>query len=264
MTGGVAAVRPDGSRKPARAWLAAAGATLVLLALVPPLSVLAGRYEWFDALRFSIFALVGPALVTVGAPWRALRLDPSLLSRLAAARRRHPEPMRSFGFLAADLVVIVAWRTPAAVDAASRQPLLVVVEAFCLVVAGIGLWLELVESPPLVPRATRPRRALLAALAMWTVWTLAYMVAMGRVSWYRGFHHLAGVGLSASADRQLSSVVLWAVAGATFMPVIFWNLVQWLRSEDDPDDELYRLLRDERRRTTAVTKGPGGAQAPVR
>lgn len=264
MTGGVAAARPDVARRPTRAWLAAAGAALLVLALVPPVSTVAGRDEWFEALRFSIFALVGPALVAIGAPWKTLRLDPSPLGRLADGRKRHPEPIRSVGFLVADLVVIVAWRMPVAVDAALARRWLVVVEALCLVAAGIGLWLELVESPPLVPRSTRPRRVVLAALAMWTAWTVAYMIAMGRGPWYRGFHHVAGVGLSASADRQLSTVVLWAAAAATFMPVIFWNLVQWLRSEDDPDDELHRLLRDERRRSTGTLGGPGEAQAPLR
>lgn len=87
---------------------------------------------------------------------------------------------------------------------------------------------------------------------MWTIWTIAYVEAMSTAPWYRAFRHVAGSGLSASADHQLSAAVLWAVTAAAFMPVIYWNLVQWLRNEDDPDDELYRLMREERRRSAGL------------
>jgi cytochrome c oxidase assembly factor CtaG len=252
MSDGVAPMRPLPVPGRRRVGLAASAAVAVALVLLPPLVTLARRDEWAEALQFSILAVVGPALVVVGAPWRALRLPPSLLDRLAAGRRRHRELIRSLGFLVADLAVMVVWRTPAAVDALSSRPWLVVVEAVCLLAFGIGLWLELVDSPPLAPRSAHPRRAVLAALAMWTIWTVAYMVAMSHAPWYTAFHHRAGTGLSASADRQLSAIVLWTTAAVAFIPVVFWNLVQWLRDEDDPDDELVSLLREERRRSTGA------------
>ncbi len=49
-------------------------------------------------------------------------------------------------------------------------------------------------------------------------------------------------------DQQLTAGVMWGVAGACFIPLIFWNLLQWLSSEEDPDEELHRLVREERRR----------------
>jgi hypothetical protein len=71
----------------------------------------------------------------------------------------------------------------------------------------------------------------LAALTMWTVWVLAYLGGMSSTGWYDAFHHVAGVGLSAAADRQVSAAVLWAVAAVAFVPVVFWNLLTWLRTE---------------------------------
>ena len=251
MSRGVATTRPLRIPGPAHTWLAASGALLVTVALIPPLATQAGRYEWVEALQFAIFAVAGPALVVLGAPWRRLRLA-APLGRLEAGRLRHRELLRSLGFLAVYLAAVVVWRTPAAVDAVSSRHWLVVVEAFTLLIAGTGFWLELVESPPLIPRSPHPRRAVLAALSMWTIWAVAYVEAMSDASWYRGFRHVAGIGLSASADRQLSTAVLWVVTAAAFMPVIFWNLVQWLRNEEDPDDELYRLLRESRRRSTGA------------
>ena len=103
---------------------------------------------------------------------------------------------------------------------------------FALVAVGAGFWLELVESGRLVPRARRPLRGVMAAVGMWTVWTVSYLGGFSSTSWYTGFHHLAG-HLSAGADQQFSTAVCWLVAAVAFMPVVFWNLLVWLRSEED-------------------------------
>ena len=57
---------------------------------------------------------------------------------------------------------------------------------------------------------------------------------------------MAGRGLSVAADQALTTGVLWFTSLCVFMPVIFTNLVLWLRSDEDPDDALYRLVRDRR------------------
>jgi hypothetical protein len=102
---------------------------VLVVALVPPLSSEARRLEVYQALQFALLALGVPALVVLGAPWRLLGLAagpaagadaegiavldrPRLADRLAAARRRHPEPVRSLAFLVIELAVVVAWRTP--------------------------------------------------------------------------------------------------------------------------------------------------------
>ncbi len=144
---------------------------------------------------------------------------------------------------------------PATVDALIRHPWLLVVEAVTLVALGTGLWLELVESPPLVPRLSRPHRVALAAVSMWAIWVLAYLVGLSHASWYHAFTHHAGTGLSLSADQQLSTGMMWFISGCAFIPVVFWNLIQWLQSEEDPDEELHHLLRVERLRGRT---GPGG------
>jgi cytochrome c oxidase assembly factor CtaG len=131
-------------------------------------------------------------------------------------------------------------------------------EAATLLVAGTGLWLELIPSPPLTPRATHLRRAVLGAVAMWVFWILAYTVAMSTHRFYSGFHHAPG-GLSAAADQQIEAAVSWFVAAVAFMPVIFWNAVMWLRTDEDPDAELVALLRAERRRGMPSARDDGAA-----
>jgi cytochrome c oxidase assembly factor CtaG len=225
---------------------------LGVVVVLPPLFGLVRRYEFVEAVQFSVYAMVVPALIALGAPWEGfgsppgrrteLGRVPSWLDRLVSRRQRHRSPTRSALVLAAFMAVVVAWRTPGAVAALVAHPWFVALEAASLAVVGVALWLELVESGRLAPRARRPFRAVMAAVAMWTVWTIAYLGGFSSTTWYTGFHHLAGRGLSAAADQQFSTAVCWFVAALSFMPVVFWNLLTWLRSEDDLDTGLPRAM----------------------
>ncbi len=246
---------------------------VVVAIVVPPLSTEARRYEFVEAIQFSLAALAVPALAVLGAPWSLLRLAgiggskgtaPRPFERLAGARPRHPKLARSLIFMILDLLAMVAWRTPAAVDALARHPWLVAVELVSLVVLGVGFWLEMLPSPPLVPRVPRPWRAVLATVAMWFIWSMAYILGLSHVSWYS---NLSGGGQGSSMDQQIiTTVVLWFAAAFAFMPVIFWDAMVWLKSDDDPDVEMHRLVRDERRvevRTAGASgrrEGRGTAQ----
>ena len=206
-----------------------------------------------------------PALVTVGAPWRLLRLagngspdePPRIVDRVADRRRRHRELPWSLVFIVADLGAIVAWHAPGAVAAAAQHGWIVLLEGASLLLFGLGLWLELAASPPLAPRSGYLRRAVLAAFVMWAFWMLAYVVGLSNHDFYRNFHHVEG-GLSAAADQQIASAVLWFVAAVSFVPVIFWNALMWLKTDEDPDTELLALARAERRRGTPPITGNHG------
>jgi cytochrome c oxidase assembly factor CtaG len=244
---------------------------VAIVVLAPPIGTLARRTEYAASLQFSLLAIALPALVALGAPWRLIGLAgsvgldgrPRLADRLADRRLRHRELPWALACIAVGLGVAAAWHAPGAVATVARDGWGPLVEAATLLVVGIGLWLELVSSPPLEPRSGHLRRAVLAAVAMWVYWILAYIVGLSNRGFYQSFHHVTG-GLSAAADGEVASVVLWAVAAAAFIPVIFWNALTWLQSEEDPDTELLRMFRAERRRGTApaAVAPPGHNGAP--
>jgi cytochrome c oxidase assembly factor CtaG len=134
----------------------------------------------------------------------------------------------------------IAWRTPGAVEAIGHKPWLLIIEAVSLAAIGLGLFSELVELGPLVPRMNRPFRAVMAAISMWTVWTVSYLAGFSGGSWYTGFDHVAGHGLSAAADQQFATGACWLVAAVVFMPVVFSSLTTWLRNEEKLDCDLVR------------------------
>ena len=102
-----------------RRWLATGGLVLVLVCLLPPLAMLARRYVFAESIQFCVFAVAGPALIVLGAPWRFLRLSrpdgpggPGPADRLAAARRHNRSFGRAAVFLIAFVAVCLAWRLP--------------------------------------------------------------------------------------------------------------------------------------------------------
>jgi hypothetical protein len=72
-------------------------------------------------------------------------------------------------------------------------------------------------------------------------------VGLSHGSFYGAYVHTPGRDLSVSADQSLTTGALWFTSLCGFVPVIFSNLFLWLRSDEDSDDALYRLVRDERR-----------------
>jgi len=254
-----------------RAWrapaLVLAGVAFLVL-ILPPVSTLARRYEFVQSLQFSFFIAGIPALFVIGAPWRLLHLSSVSLDdiqmrpavqlerlgpvdRWSAGRHRHLQPLRSVVVFIIYVIVAVAWRTPAAVNGLVRHPWLLLLEAATLLPVGILLWTELVESPPLMPRLVRPHRIGLAAVSMWTIWILAYFVALSHGVWYSAYHHHSGVGVSLSADQQVTAGMMWLVSGTVYISLMYWNLYKWLQSEEDPSNELHRLIRFERMRRGA-------------
>lgn len=221
----------------------------IVAALVPPVSSVARHYEFVETIQFDLLAFIMPALLVTGRPLRWLRPGSeleALLVKRADARRRHPGFSRAALFGVAFLATAIAWRTPGLMDALQRHGWLLAVEVVSLAATGVPLWTELVESPPLSPRVVSPLRAGLAALTMWGIWIMAYLVGFSEVTWYVAYHHAAG-GLGGTTDRELSTALLWLGAASVFAPRIFSDLLAWLRNGNDPDAELRALVRRERR-----------------
>ena len=105
-----------------RRWLAAVGLVLVLACLLPPLSVLARRYVFDESIQFSVFAMAGPALIVLGAPWRLLRLS-GPADRLAAAHRGNRSFLRAGIYLLAFIAGQIGLKKAQAHQAELRQML---------------------------------------------------------------------------------------------------------------------------------------------
>lgn len=206
------------------------GALLALaLAIAPPVATEARRYLTFETLQFALLGLVLPALVVLAAPWRLFGLAGWLEARSARPRRT---PWQAGLVLLPAIAVLAAWRTPALVDALARHPYLLALEALTLVPASTLIWLELIASPPSHPRLSPLGRIPGAAVAMWVLWILAYLVGFSASGAYPAYAHLSDRALSRAADEQVAAGLLWAVTAGCFLPMLFSSLMSFLRSEE--------------------------------
>ncbi len=240
----------------------AVAAVVLLLGMLLPAESYARQYAFAETLQFVIFAVAAPALLVLGRPWRFLRLTRGQGSSSGPDRRftpsRWPGVSRPAAVLVVFIALVIAWRLPVAVNALPGDPALTVAEAVTLLASGSGVWLELVESPPLRPGLSRPQRAAMAAAAMWTIWVLAYIMGMSHGAWFAAYRH-PGHGLSTAADQQLAAGIMWAVPALCFMPVIYGSLIAWLGDSDDPDKELREAVHHESARASL-----GGRPRPPR
>jgi len=242
-----------------RSWLAPAGVVLMLGVLVPPCGPAARQYVFAQAVQFVVLAVVVPALVVLGAPWR---FAGPLAGRLATARSHRTSGARTWAILVGFIAVALGWRVPVVVNALVRYPVLTVVEAVTLVGAGAALWVELVESPPLLPRISRPQRAAFAALPMWALWASAYIMGFSGTVWFTALAHPPGHGLGTVADQEIAAGLLWTIPGLCFVPVVYVALITWLRDSADPDDELRAVAGARGETEAAGLRPPRGWRLP--
>jgi cytochrome c oxidase assembly factor CtaG len=243
-----------------------AGAALILAALLPPAAGYARRYAFAGAVQFVVFAAAGPALLVLG--WGGLPgrrslpawhrpAGPAGRPRAATRPADRAAALRLLVFLAA----VICWRLPVVLDTLARDPVLTVAEMATLAAAGGGIWSELAGAPASRPPLPRPLRAAMAAVAMWTIWIIAYVTGMsGAVSVTPARGGAVAGSVSAAVDRQLAAGVMWAVPAVCFVPVVYAMLLTWLSAREDPDQEISQLTA----LSPPAVPGPGPAARPPR
>lgn len=228
---------------------------LVIVSLSPPVWEWSFRYGFVQAIQFCVLGFGAPTLLVAGAPWLgrrgrgdALKLasQPVWCQRWNSRRVREKAQFRALSAAAAVVASTLVWRAAPPVNALVHHHWLLLVEAITLFVPMVFLMVEIIESPPFTPGISRPYRIGISAVVMWSAWVVAYLAGMSHDSWYTSFHHVTGRGISATADQQLSAGFVWLLTASVFVPIVFWNLVHWLQSEEDPDEEIVRLFRQER------------------
>ncbi len=220
----------------ARPWLAIVGLVLIAAMLLPPAGSYARQYAAVQALQYVVLAVAAPALLVIGAPKLTRELAGRLTGRQSLASW---PPVRrcAFEFLVF-MALVVAWRLPFAASALARDPVLVAAELVTLVAAGTLIWVDLTAPGSSLSSLSRPQRAALAAVSMWTFWAVAYITGMSKFSMLPAYVHAAAGGLSVADDRQIAVAVMWATPGLCFVPVVFVNILAWIRDGEDPDREL--------------------------
>jgi len=274
--------RPRPRGQAARAVAYQAGLLLALLAVVSPMGYWSYRFIWVRNLQDVVLAIAAPALIVLGAPWWPLRRGLGLAGRLnrpdqrtagdeavgdepagdesaggEAAGRTWPPGWRAVPILVTVVFCTIwwLWHLPAPFDAALRSSALYAVEVVSYLTAGILLWLQLIESPPLRPQLAPLRRVVLvlAVATSGTVLGLIRVYSAGLVyPAYLGFRHHV---LSVVADQQVGGAVLWVIPLVPLSVLAVALAIGWLQDEESEATAagIDRLLRQ----NSAWPSGPG-------
>ena len=227
-----------------------AGLLLAVLAVVSPVAFWSYRYIWVRNFQDVILAIAAPALIVLGAPWLPLRrgLGLAVRDRRAAGTSAAPgEPGDSDaagqdwspGWPARPLLVTVAfcvvwwvWHLAGPFDAAVRSPAVYALEMITYLAAGILMWLQLVESPPLRPQLPPLRRIALVLVLAASGTVLGLIRAYGAglaYPAYLGFRHHV---LSVVADQQVGGAVLWVIPLVPFGILAVALAIDWLKEDE--------------------------------
>jgi cytochrome c oxidase assembly factor CtaG len=268
--------RPRPRAQVARSVAYQAGLLLALLAVVSPMGYWSYRFIWVRNLQDVVLAIAAPALIVLGAPWRPLRRGLGLGGRLnwpdqrtagaaggdepagdEAAGRTWPPGWRAVPILVTVVFCAIwwLWHLPAPFDAALRSSALYAVEVVSYLTAGILLWLQLIESPPLRPQLAPLRRVVLvlAVATSGTVLGLIRVYSAGLVyPAYLGFRHHV---LSVIADQQVGGAVLWVIPLVPLSVLAVALAIGWLQDEESEATAagIDRLLGQK----SAWPSGPG-------
>jgi putative membrane protein len=246
-----------------RAVACQAGLLLAVLAVVSPIGHWSYRFIWVRNFQDVILAIAAPALIVLGAPWLPLRrgLGLAVRDRSAAGAPAAPgEPGDSDaagqdwspGWPARPIVVTVvfcvvwwAWHLAGPFDASVRSPAVYALEMITYLAAGILLWLQLVESPPLRPQLPPLRRIALVMVVAASGTVLGLIRAYGPGVAYPAY---LDVGRSVSAvvsDQQAGGAILWVIPLIPFSILAVALAIRWL-SEDESEPtaaDFDRLLK---------------------
>ena len=237
-----------------------AGLLLAVLAVVSPVGYWSYRFIWVRNFQDVILAIAAPALIVLGAPWLPLRRGTVLLG---SDRRAAGMPGRaddgnaagrdwSSGWPAVPIVVTVVfcviwwvWHLPGPFDAAVRTPAVYVLEMITYLAAGILLWLQLLESPPLRPQLPPLRRIALVVVLAASGTVLGLIRAYGPGVAYPAY---LDVGRSVSAvvsDQQAGGGILWVIPLIPLSILAVALAIRWL-SDDESEAtaaDFDRLLK---------------------
>ena len=237
-----------------RAVAVQAGLLLAVLAVVSPLGYWSYHYIWVRNFQDVILAIAAPALIVLGAPWLPLRRGLGL----AVRDRREPGDSDaagqdwSPGWPALPIVVTVVfcvvwwvWHLSGPFDAAVRSPAVYALEMITYLAAGILMWLQLVESPPLRPQLPPLRRIALVLVLAASGTVLGLIRAYGPAVAYPAYLDSGRSVAAVVSDQQAGGAILWVIPLIPLSILAVGLATRWLSEEESEPSaaDFDRLLK---------------------
>ncbi len=230
-----------------------AGLLLAVLAVVSPMGYWSYRYIWVRNFQDVILTIAAPALIVLGAPWLPLRrgLGLAVRDRRAAGNDAAGQDW-SPGWPVLPIVVTVmfcvvwwVWHLSGPFDAAVRSPAVYALEMITYLAAGILMWLQLVESPPLRPQLPPLRRIALVLVLAASGTVLGLIRAYGPGVAYPAYLDSGRSVAAVVSDQQAGGAILWVIPLIPLSILAVGLATRWLSEEESEPSaaDFDRLLK---------------------
>ncbi len=261
--------RPGKIRK-TRAFLFASGIAVLIIAVMSPIDFWSSEYLWVHMLQHVMLMVYAPPLIVLSAPWLVIYRGMPVSWRRKLGRTflvsEKTSPLRAIGnFFMRPVVGFILfnfsmyfWHFPALLDLSERNSAVHYFSHFMFVASGMLLWIHLVDSPPIKPRIT-PEIKRIVPIFFTTVasWILAMILGFVSKPFYSVYQYIPGKTLSAMADQELASSILWVLCMEPFTYAAIANIKKWMSKEDDYDYQLSLLANDDRLSVKPKRRIPG-------
>jgi putative membrane protein len=211
-----------------------AGVTVILVALVSPLDAAALRFQWVHMVQHVLLLVVAPPLIVLARPWEtaAAALGPRLRRVLGVPQRMLSSHARYVGGAMIATVLFVGvmwtWHIPALYNLTLRAEAVHNLEHTLFLAVGLLFWTAVLPR-----RADGPVLGLIGRSAV----VLAGLVGSWMLAVYIGYaptvlySYPGGGGLSALADQQIASGVMWVPASVPFVIVLVLLVARWFEAD---------------------------------
>ena len=212
----------------------AAGVAVILFALLSPLDDLALQLQWAHMVQHVLLLVVAPPLIVLARPWdtAAAGLTPRLRAavgtphRLLTTHRRRV--LASAGAAFAFVSVMWLWHVPALYDLTLRNDMVHNLEHTTFLAVGLLFWTAALPRVVDDPALGLVGRAVVVLSGLVGSWLLAVYIGYATVVLYA---YSGSGGLSALADQQLASGVMWVPASVPFVAALVWIMARWFEND---------------------------------
>ncbi len=220
--------RPATRAQRSRRFAFLVGSVVALVALVPPLDILADRSLSVHMVQHLLLTMIAAPLLVAGAPVTvALRgWTDGPRRALKAFLRSVPVRVLANPMTTWALFVVVLWSThfTGIYDLALRNDLVHAAEHTALLATAVLFWLPVVGIDPIPGRLSPPARILYLFLAMPAVAFLGLAISTAPHVLYPTYAQVEGAR-AALADQRLGGAIMWG--GGMVLMVMALSMVLW-------------------------------------
>jgi cytochrome c oxidase assembly factor CtaG len=234
----------------------ACGMSLIVLATVGPMDVLADEFVFGHMIQHTILLEEASLLLAVGLTGPMLG---PLLTKPGVGRLRFlTHPVVAVGIW---LVVMYGWHAPPLYQAAEEHELIHLCEHACFVTAGVGMWLALLGPFPKPEWFGNGARAVYAGAVHFSSMGLANVLMWSGTVLYPFYAASDRAhGLEPITDQSLAGVVLMVQSAVLMFGILAWLVLRWAQQDTERQELLDLAYRrgvelDARRAGRAVAAG---------